>query len=219
MSDTHFISISEIRQALHYRPYERELSAAQQLREEGDLSEAEKKLNALAAKQPEEPAAFIELSYTYEEMGILDSALKQAQTALEKTNTALKHGNLFLNRLRLLNWEKNLEQRIGQLPLSIEGADAIRIWSTGDEEGALAKLRRLEEKYPAAYQPHAAMSVLYKNKGDNEKAIQEAEAGLKKIEAELKSKKINRQAKKLIEQDKTNLQDLINEISVLYAEN
>lgn len=212
------ISIQEIRQSLHYRPYEKALSSAQKLHEDGDLSEAEKSLITLTNKYPEEPAAFIELSYIYEDMDILDSALKQAQTALEKTNKAMARDNLlFLNRLRLLNWKRNLRQRIEELPLSIGGQEAIRIWSTGDQEGALAKLRELETKYPLAYQPHAAMSVLFKNKGDNERAIQEAESGLKKIDLKLKSKNMSAQMKTLIDQDRANLRDLIDEIQVLYS--
>lgn len=212
------VSIQETQQSLHYRAYEKVLFEAQQYREDGDLTAGEEKLKELIGKNPDEPAAYIELSYVYEDMGVLESALKQSELALGKTKRALSRGNLFLNRLRLLNWKQTLEQRIEDLPLAIEGQEAIRIWSAGDRESALTKLQDLQKKYPTAYQPHAALAFLYKNTGDAEKCIEEARAAMRKIDAKLVSKKMNKKMKLLIEQDRANLQTLIDELQAFYEE-
>lgn len=212
------ISIQETRQSLNYRAYEKILLEAQQSREDGDLTAGEEKLKELQQKNPGEPAAYIELSYVYEDMGVLDSALKQAELALEKTKTALARGNLFLNHLRLLNWKETLEQRIEDLPLAIDGQEAVRIWSTGDRETALSKLQGLQKKYPSAYQPHAALAFLYKNAGDADKCVLEARAAMQKIDAKLISKKITRKMRPLIEQDRASLQALIDELQAFYEE-
>lgn len=208
----------EIFLTLRYKPYEKELAKAQQAREEGDLEAAEKILLELEKKNPEEPAAYIELSYVYEDMGILEPALDQAQLAWGKTHKALGKGRLFLNRLRLMRWKDNLKQRIEDLPMAIHGQEAIRDWSMGDREGALRKLRLLQEKYPSSYQPQAAVAMLYKNSGDFEESIAEAQGALQKIDAQLALRKMNAQTKKLIQQDRDGLQAMIDELREFYAE-
>lgn len=213
-----FLIFEYSRQTSWIQSYGLRLKEAQQLRSFTDFEGAQKILKNLQDSHPEDPAAYIESSMIYEEMGDLSKALEQNQKALKKTNRALWLGSVFLNRFRLMEWRSYLKQREKDLPLSVRGQEAVRLWNEELREESLALFAQLNSDYPEAYEPHAALAFLYKAAGEYEKSLKEAESANDKITGLLQTSKIAQGRKKQLGEDREKLELFIQEIKTLYEE-